>query len=99
MAVERNPRGKKSGNNHTEYEQISINNAQYTRSRGTRSSRVSPSENHSMLRPSLKLESEKTRRVTKEVASRRLKTSRIRRTSSTSSSAETEDSPPRARRS
>jgi hypothetical protein len=74
-------------------------NARYTRNRGTRFLSVSPSANHSMHHPSLKQESERTRRMTKEVTSQGLKTSRIRRTSSTSSSVETVDSPPSARRS
>jgi hypothetical protein len=75
-----------------------INNAPYTRSRGTRSSSASPFANQSMHNPSLKLESEKTRRITKEVKSQGLKTFRIRRTSSTSSLAETADSPPSAQK-
>jgi hypothetical protein len=75
------------------------NNARYTRSRDTRSSSVSPSASHSMHHPSLKQESIRTRRTTRRVTSQGLKASRIRRTSSTSSSAETVDSLPSVRRS
>jgi hypothetical protein len=60
------------------------NNARYTRSRDTCSSSVSPSASHSMHHLSLKQESERTRRMMRRVTSRGLKTSRIRRTSSTS---------------
>jgi hypothetical protein len=77
-----------------------INNARYTRSRGIRSSSASLFENHSMHHPSPKQESERIRRMTKKgVTSRGVKTSRIRKTSSTSSSVETADSPPSVRRS
>jgi hypothetical protein len=75
------------------------NDARYTRSHSTRSSSVSASASHSMHHPSLKQESERTRRTRRRVTSRGLKTSRIRRTSSPSSSAEMADSPPSARRS
>jgi phosphomevalonate kinase len=52
-----------------------------------------------MPHPSLKQERERTRRMMMRVTSRGLKTSRIPRTSSTSSLAETVDSPPSTRRS
>jgi hypothetical protein len=76
-----------------------INNARYTQNRGIRSSSASPFENHSMLHPSPKQESERTRRMKKEVTSQGLKISRIQKISSTSSLVETADSPPSARRS
>jgi hypothetical protein len=77
-----------------------INNARYNRSRGIRSSNASPSKNHSMHHPSPKQKSERTRRMMKkEVTSRELKTSKIQKMSSTSSSEETVDSLPSARRS
>jgi hypothetical protein len=75
------------------------NSAQYTRSRDTRSLSASPSASHSMHHPSLREESERTRRMIREVTSLGLNTFRIQRTSSMSSSAETVDSPPSARRS
>jgi hypothetical protein len=75
------------------------NSARYTQSRDTCSSSASPCAGHSMHHPFLREKSERTRRMTKEVTSQGLKTSRIPRTSSTSSSAETADSPPSARRS
>jgi hypothetical protein len=73
------------------------NNFRCTRSCNTRSSSASASASHSMPHPSLKQESKRTRRTTTRVTCRGLKTSWIRRTSSTSSSAETADSPPSAK--
>jgi hypothetical protein len=75
------------------------NNARYTRSRYTHSSSASPSASHSIQHASLKQKSERTRRTTRKVTSQGLKASRIQRTSLMSSSTDTMDFPPSARRS
>jgi hypothetical protein len=73
--------------------------ARYTQCHDTRSLSASPSASHSMHHLSPKQETKRTRRMMRKVKSRGLKTSRIRRMSSMSFSAETADSPPSARRS
>jgi hypothetical protein len=98
--VECNPRGKKSGSNHSNYKQDMQKQCP-----------IHPKSRHTLFEcatirkslnapPSPKQGSESIRRMTKKgVTTRGLKTSRIRKTSSTSSSVETTDSPPKVRRS
>jgi hypothetical protein len=98
MAIERNPRGKRSGNNDAQFEKVL--HKQYPMHLKSQHTlfECSASASHSMLYPFCKLESERTRRM-KRVTSRGLKISRTQRTSSTSSLVETEVFPPSARRS